>query len=364
LADAALIFLSLLNLCGNIVRDMRANDLAEEVKIYNQRTISSKEAFMPKTLMCDPVLFQKDLGGRIYIVTGANSGSGFATSKQLAQQGAHVIGACRRVEAGKEAFAELGNVPGSVEVMELDLASLASVRRFAEAFLAKYDRLDGLVNNAGIMATPEGKTEDGFETQFGINYLGHFLLTELLLNTLKVSAPARIICVSSVMHVGNRDQVGEIVLDDLFFENRKYDRTLAYTQSKLANVLHALDLARRLYGTEVSAFSVHPGWIRSNLAQHMMPVWVQNTLMRPFSGLLGMMSWFEGAQTTLHCLLDDDAPNHSGEYYSQNSIFYPNRENRPGGWPMPSPNPNARNAELAEKLYHRSIELVGLTETR
>jgi NAD(P)-dependent dehydrogenase (short-subunit alcohol dehydrogenase family) len=319
---------------------------------------------MPKTLMCDPKLFEKDLSGRVYIVTGANSGSGFATSEQLARQGAHVVGACRRVDAGKEAFAKLENVRGSVEVMELDLASLASVRRFAEAFIAKHDRLHGLVNNAGVMGPAEGRTEDGFETQFGINHLGHFLLTELLLDTLKASAPARIVCVSSVAHVGMRGQVGEIDLDDLSFEKRPYDRTLAYTQSKLANVLHALDLARRLEGTGVSAFSVHPGWIRSNLAQHMMPVWVQNVIMRPFSGLLGMMSWFEGAQTTLHCLLDDDAPKHSGEYYSQNSILYPNKKNRPGGWPMASPNPNAHDAELAKKLYHCSLELVGLEGKR
>jgi NAD(P)-dependent dehydrogenase (short-subunit alcohol dehydrogenase family) len=315
---------------------------------------------MPKTLMCDPSLFQKDLSGRVYIVTGANSGSGFATTKQLVSQGAQVVGACRRVDAGKEAFAEFAGARGTAEVMELDLASLASVRRFAEAFLAKHDRLDGLVNNAGIMGPPEGRTEDGFETQFGVNYLGHFLLTELLLDTLKASAPSRIVCVSSVMHVGSRNQVGEIDLDDLNFEKRPYDRNLAYTQSKLAVVLQALDLSRRLEGTGVSAFSVHPGWIRSNLAQHMMPVWVQNVLMRPFSGLLGMVSWDEGAQTTLHCLLDDEAAEHSGEYYSQMSTLYPNREDRPGGWPMPSPNPNAHDAELAEELYHRSLELVGL----
>jgi NAD(P)-dependent dehydrogenase (short-subunit alcohol dehydrogenase family) len=316
---------------------------------------------MPKTLMCDPRLLQKDLSGRVYIVTGANSGAGFATSAQLARQGAHVVGGCRRVDAGKEAFAELENARGSAEVMQLDLASLASVRRFAEAFITRHDRLDGLVNNAGVMACPEGKTEDGFETQFGVNHLGHFLLTELLLEPLKASAPSRIVCVSSVVHVGTRDQVGEIYLDDLNFEKRPYDRNLAYTQSKLANVLHALDLSRRLEGTGVSAFSVHPGWIRSNLAQHIMPVWVQNVVMRPFSGLLGMVSWDEGAQTTLHCLLDDEVPQHSGEYFSQMSILYPNKENRPGGWPMPSPNPHAHDKELAEKLYHVSLEMVGIT---
>ena len=315
--------------------------------------------------MCDPKLFEKDLSGRVYIVTGANSGSGFATTKQLAEQGAHVIGACRRVDAGKEAFAELNNIRGLVEIMELDLNSLDSVRRFADAFLAKYDRLNGLVNNAGVMHTPEGRTKDGFETQFGINYLGHFLLTELLLDTLKASAPARIVCVSSVAHAGMRGYYGEIDFEDLNFDNKEYDAYQAYANAKLAIVLQALDLSRRLDGTRVSAFSVHPGWIRSNLISSSSGVvgkFVQNVLLRPFSSMLGTMSWFEGAQTTLHCLLDDDAPNHSGEYYSQNSILYPNKENRPGGWPMASPNPLAHDKELAEKLYNRSLELVGLEE--
>lgn len=318
---------------------------------------------MPKTLMCDPKLFEKDLSGSVYIVTGANSGSGFATTKQLAEQGAHVVGACRRVEAGKEAFADLGNMRGSVEVMEMDLASLASVRRFAEAFLAEYDRLDGLVNNAGVMHLPEGKTKDGFEAQFGINHLGHFLLTELLLDTLKASAPSRIVNVSSVAHAGMQGIYGEIVFDDLNFDKREYHAGEAYANSKLANVLHALNLAQRLKGTGVSAFSVHPGWIRSNLvagSRGAVGRFMQNVLMRPFAGALGTMSWFEGAQTSLHCLLDDEAPNHSGEFYSQNSILYPNRENRPGGWPMPSPNPKAHDKALAEKLYRRSLALVGL----
>jgi len=318
---------------------------------------------MPKTLMCDPKLFEKDLSGRVYIVTGANSGSGFATTKQLAEQGALVIGACRRVDAGKEAFADLGNIRGSVEIMELDLNSLDSVRRFAEAFLVKYKRLDGLVNNAGVMHTPEGRTKDGFETQFGINYLGHFLLTELLLDTLKASAPARIVNVSSVAHAGMRGYYGEIDFEDLNFENKEYDAYQAYANSKLANVLHAVDLARRLDGTGVSAFSVHPGWIRSNLISSSSGAagkFVQNVLLRPFSGMLDTMSWFEGAQTTLHCLLDDEAPSHSGEFYSQNGILYPNKENRSGGWPMSSPNPLAHDKELAEKLYHTSMGLVGL----
>lgn len=315
---------------------------------------------MYPTLRCAPELFEKDLTGMTYVVTGANSGSGLGTTQQLVRQGAHVVAACRRPAAGEQATADLADEPGTVEVMELDLARLASVRSFAAELLARHDRLHGLVNNAGVMHTPEGRTEDGFETHIGVNHLGHFLLTELLFDTLEASAPSRIVNVSSVAHVRDRKGHATVDLDDLHFDRRPYDRIAGYAQSKLANVLHAKELARRLHGTGVSAFPVHPGWIRSNLVQHSMPPWVQNVIMRPLSPLLGMMSGEDGAQTTLHCLLDDDAPHHSGQFYSQNSIFYPDRKNRPGGWPMRSPNPNAHDTELARRLYERSRQLVGL----
>src|SRR5262249_48200979 len=159
-------------------------------------------------------------------------------------------------------------------------------------------------------------------------------------------------------HVGIRKEVGDIRLDDLNFEHRPYDPLRAYTQSKLAIVVYARHLARRLAGTGVSAFSVHPGWIRSNLVKHMAPTWVQNVVLRPFRGLLGMMSAADGAQTQLHCLLDDDAPKHSGDYYSQNSILYPDKANRPGGWPMRSPNPHVYDDQLADRLYQASRDLV------
>lgn len=316
---------------------------------------------MPKTLMCDPNLLKKDLIGRVYIVTGANSGSGFATAKQLAEQSATVVGACRRVNAGKEAFANHKSLRGSVDIMELDLASLASVRRFVDAFLAKYNRLDGLVNNAGLAFGQEGqKTEDGFDLQFGVNHLGHFLLTELLLDILKKSTPSRIVNVSSVAHAGMVGIYGEIDFDDLHFDNKEFNTAKAYANSKFANVLYAVNLAQRLEGTGVSAFSVHPGWIRSNLAPAGPIRFLQNVVLRPFAGIIGTMSWFEGAQTSLHCLLDDDAPHHNGAYYSQNSILYPNKENRPGGWPMKSPHPQGNDTELAAKLTKVSTALVGL----
>jgi NAD(P)-dependent dehydrogenase (short-subunit alcohol dehydrogenase family) len=315
---------------------------------------------MYRVLRCDPGLFEKDLGGLNYIVTGANSGSGLAITEQLVRQGAHVVAACRRVTAGEQATRHLSNEHGSVEVLELDLNSLSSVRRFVGVIKDKLDSLHGLVNNAGVMNTPKGKTEDGFEKQFGVNYLGHFLLTELLLDLLEKSAPSRIVCVSSLAHAGMQKRTATIDFDDLQFEKRKYDAVAAYCQSKLAIVIYARHLAKRLEGTGVSVFSTHPGWIRSNLVKHTMPPWVQNVLMRPFSRLLTMMSAEDGAQTQLHCLLDEDAPEHSGEYFSQNGLLYPNRENRPGGWPMRSPNPLTYDDEIARRLHEISIELTGL----
>lgn len=313
-----------------------------------------------KNLVCDPALFERDLQGTTYIVTGGNSGTGLATVEQLVRQGAHVVAACRRVDAGKTAVAPLQNERGTVEVLELDLGSLASVRAFVASFGEKHDRLDGLVNNAGVMASPEGKTADGIETQFGVNHLGHFLLTELLLDTLRRSAPSRVVCVASAAHAGIQGQPGELKLEDLDFSQREYEPYLAYNQSKLAVVLYARQLAKRLDGTGVSAFSTHPGWVRSNLVKHSMPPWVQNVVMRPFGRLMGLMSAKEGAQTQLHCLLDPDAPKHSGEYFSQNSIFYSDKKDKPGGWPMRSPNPLVYDDGLAERLVEVSNELVGL----
>ena len=315
---------------------------------------------MHATLRCDRKLLEKDLRGRTYIVTGANSGTGLATTEQLVRQGATVVAACRRVAMAQQALRHLTGARGSVQVMELDLGILESVRRFVREILAGHEKLQGLVNNAGVMNTPKGRTKDGFETQLGVNYLGHFVLTELLLDVLKASAPSRVVCVSSAAHVGIRGKPAFIDIKDLHFEKRSYDGWVAYNQSKLALVIYARHLARRLERTGVSVFSTHPGWIRSNLIKHTAPAWVQNVLMRPFSGMLGMLSAEDGAQTQLHCLLDDDAPRHSGEYYSQQSIFYPDKTDRAGGWPMRSPNPLTCDDGLAEELYQTSLRLVGL----
>ena len=208
------------------------------------------------------------------------------------------------------------------------------------------------------MNTPEGKTVDGFETQIGVNHLGHFLLTELLLDTLKKSAPARVVVVSSCYHDKAMGREGVIDLDDLHFDNRQYEGWVSYAQSKLANLLHAKNLAKRLDGTGVTAVSVHPGWVRTELMRHTMPAWMQSVT-RPILGMMGMVEPWEGAQTSLYAALASDVEAHPGAYYSQTGTYRDKAKNA-GGWPLESPNPHANDDEMAQRLYEHSRQLVGL----
>jgi len=304
----------------------------------------------------------KDLSGNVYIVTGANSGVGLETARQLVEQGGHVVMGCRRVEAGEEAAAEFADLKGTAEVIRIDLADLQTVREFVDAFSAKHDRLDGLACNAGManMQNERKVTKDGFEITIGISYFGHFLLTELLLDTLKQSAPSRIVLVSSVVHAGNDKDRPQLHLDDLQWENRDYENMVAYAEAKVANVLYARELAERLEGTNVSAFSVHPGWARSNFGSG--AGFVMRAVMgamRPFTRAM-TDSNEDSAQSTLHCLLSDDAANYSGQYFSQSSVLYRDKGCRDGGWPMESPNPNATNMDTAHELVAMTYDLVGL----
>lgn len=316
---------------------------------------------MPAPLLCPPALLQADLRGHVYIVTGGNSGIGLVTVRQLATQGATVVLACRRPAEGEKAQASMraAGLPGVVEVEALDLGQLSSVRAFAARVLARHPALRGLVNNAGVMNTPQGKTADGFETQLGTNHLGHFLLTELLLPALRAGAPARVVNLSSCFHDQAQGREGRIDFDDLHFERRPYDGWAAYAQSKLANVLHAAELARRLEGSGVTAVSVHPGWVRTNLVGSFMPVWVQNTVARPFLRLAGMIEPWEGAQTTLYALLAPEVESHPGAFFSQRGMYRDKAANV-GGWPLRSPNPHAHDAAAAARLDAVSRALVGL----
>jgi retinol dehydrogenase-13 len=308
----------------------------------------------------------KDVGGKVYIVTGANSGVGLETTRQLVKQGGHVVMACRRPDAGEEVAKSFSGLKGSYEVMKLDLADLQSVRDFAAEFLKKYDRLDGLACNAGLvtMEREPQYTKDGFEMAIGVSYFGHFLLTELLLDVLKKSAPSRMLIVSSVVHAGNENNRPSVHLEDLNYKTRPYNNFGAYAEAKVAVILYAKALAERLEGTGVTTASVHPGWARSNFGSgggFLMRMLMG--LMRPFTRSM-TDSNEEAAQTSLHVLLSDDAPKHSGAYFSQSSTLYRDRECRSGGWPMKSPNPNARNMDIARKLVELSYELVGLEDKR
>ncbi|MGW0733796.1 oxidoreductase [Streptomyces sp. NPDC002851] len=202
-----------------------------------------------------------DQHGRTAVVTGANSGIGYVTARELARRGARVVLACRSEERGRAAESRIAaEVPGAdVEFAPLDLGDLKSVRAFAAAYEAQ--ALDLLINNAGVMALPYARTADGFETQFGVNHLGHFALTGLLLPKLLASPRARVVSVSSGLHA-----LANIDIGDLNSE-RKYRRWIAYGRSKTANLLFVHELARRLdaAGASVVAAAAHPGYAATNL---------------------------------------------------------------------------------------------------
>lgn len=202
-----------------------------------------------------------DQGGRTAVVTGANSGIGLVTAQELARRGARVILACRSEARGKRAQEHIARqVSGAdVQFRPLDLADLSSVREFAAG--CPFERLDLLINNAGVMALPYGKTADGFETQFGVNHLGHFALTGLLLPKLLGTPGARVVSLSSFMHA-----LANIDMGDLNSE-RRYRRWVAYSRSKTANLLFVHELARRLgaAGSDVVAAAAHPGYAATNL---------------------------------------------------------------------------------------------------
>ena len=247
-----------------------------------------------------------DLTGKVAIVTGANSGIGYEMARALARKQAMVILACRNQDKGKAAIRQIAqeNPAAKTELMPLDLSDLAAVRRFAAEFARHYQRLDLLINNAGIMQIPFGKTADGFELQFGTNHLGHFALTGLLLDFIIRTPQARVITGCSYGH-----RFGKIDFDHLQGE-KDYDRQRAYAQSKLANILFTYELQRHFERAGVDAISVaaHPGWTITNLQAH----WRMIRMLNPFIGQKPKM----GALPTLYAATAPDV--RGGDYYGPN----------------------------------------------
>ena len=230
-----------------------------------------------------------DQTGKRILITGANSGIGFEAAKVLVGKGAEVIMACRNTNKGEQALAQIKQAcpEGNVSLMALDLASLASVNAFAGEFKQAYDSLDILINNAGVMAPPFSQTADGFEMQFGTNHLGHFALTGHLLPLLEAGEAGRIVVVASLAH-----RFGKVNFSNLNSEKR-YLRWPAYAQSKLANLMYAKELQRRLEkaGSKVIAVAVHPGYSATNLQRHTPGGAIMNKIAQ---------SQLEGAMPTLY----------------------------------------------------------------
>jgi NAD(P)-dependent dehydrogenase (short-subunit alcohol dehydrogenase family) len=274
--------------------------------------------------------------GRTFVVTGANSGIGLWAARDLARAGAHVVLAVRDAARGEQAAA---TIDGETEVRQLDLADLDSVRAFAEQWDGE---LDVLVNNAGVMATPQSRTKDGFELQIGTNHLGHFALTNLLLP----HVTDRVVTVSSGAHRG-----GSIRFDDLNWERRRYQRWLAYGQSKLANLLFTLELQRRLAesGSDVRAVAAHPGWAATNLQSHTGSA-IQNGLMA-----IGNRLWAQsdemGALPTLYAATQDIP---GGSYVGPDGLAEQRGHPR-----LVGRSKAASDGESARRLWELSEELTG-----
>jgi len=292
-----------------------------------------------------------DQSGRVAIVTGSNTGLGYDNARVLAARGATVVMAVRDTAKGDAAADRIRELtPGAVVVVQkLDLGSLASVRTAGAELAAAYPRIDLLINNAGVMYPPKQTTVDGFELQFGTNHLGHFALTGLLLNNLLSVDGSRVVVVSSIAH----NIRAKIDFADLQWETRRYDRVASYGQSKLANLMFAYDLQRRLAAAKAKTIAVaaHPGVAATELVRHV-----------PGAGLPGV-SWLSGrllntselgALATLRAATDPAVQ--GGQYYGPNGF----KELR--GYPvLVTSSPQSHDTALQARLWSVSEELTGVT---
>jgi NAD(P)-dependent dehydrogenase (short-subunit alcohol dehydrogenase family) len=219
----------------------------------------------------DEVLEGVNLSGKRVLVTGVSAGLGVETARSIVAHGGTVVGTARDLAKARTALAQAGNP--SVDLVEMDLASLASVRKAADDLLARAKPFDVIIANAGVMACPQGKTQDGFETQFGTNHLGHFVFVNRLVPLLK--SGARVVTLSSAGH-----QISDVDIEDPNFERTPYQAFTAYGRSKTANILYAVALDSRLKGRGVRATSIHPGGIQTELGRHMTPELVEQMMAR------------------------------------------------------------------------------------
>lgn len=295
-----------------------------------------------------------DLTGKVVIITGANSGLGLESTKDLAAKGATVIMACRNLQKAEAAKSEIlsAQPDAKLDVMQLDNASLASVRSFADAFKAKHERLDILLNNAGVMAIPRKETEDGFETQFGVNHLAHFALTGHLLDLLNSTPGARVHSTASSAAFN-----AEIDFDDLMGET-EYSRWSAYGQSKLANAVFATELNSRLQaaGHNTIANSSHPGLVMGNLQENSLQQSGTPFMERILYGTIAPLIAQDVRMGVLPQLYGSTAPQAKG------GAFYGPKTFRVRGYPAEQKcNDALDDAAVRQRLWQVSEELTGVS---
>jgi NAD(P)-dependent dehydrogenase (short-subunit alcohol dehydrogenase family) len=298
-----------------------------------------------------------DLKGKVVLITGCSSGLGIETARALRATGATLFLTARNLEKAKAALGDILDDAAKVTLLKLDLESLASVRACAAEFKAKSTTLNILINNAGVRLTPPGRTEDGFETQWGTNHVAHFLLFELLKQTLLDSSTpsfrSRVVAVSSTAH-----RTCPIDFDDLNMDKRGYDGVVAYGQSKLANVYMAAEIERRYGNLGLHAWSVHPGGIRTGLQRPNMYDAMVLLKSGPLTTLRSMQNTEQGASTTVWAAVSRELEGRGGKYLERCRVSEPAI---PGHSLIdPGHAPFAYDEEAAGQLYDVSLKLVGL----
>jgi len=298
------------------------------------------------------VVAGEDLSGKTVLVTGGTSGIGTETARAMAVAGARVVITARDKVKADDALCHLHSVApdADFDYALVDLGSLDSVRQASEDILERFPVIHTLINNAGVMATPFGRTVDGFETQFATNPLGHFLLTNLLVPALIAGAPSRVISLSSASH-----QRSDVQWDDINFETHPYDPVRAYGQSKTANVLFAVELDRRLAAQGVHAYTVHPGVIPTNLRRYLPKEMIEMLKSQALSNPGAEKTVEQGAASTVWAATSADLDGRGGSYIQDCTVVVPS------GTVESAVMAYALDPQAAQRLWTISEEMIGQT---